>query len=228
MGRRLAAIAVAAALLGASGATRADRADLAAPDTFTVCIQPLGPYDPYLARTAKLGIEHLYGFSVRVLAPRKLPRFAYYKPRKRYRAEKLLDYLDEHVVPESGCNAVIGFTKKDISTTKGDTHDWGILGLATVGGPSGVVSSYRLRRRVKRRTLEMRTVKVVNHELGHVLGLEHYNAAGCVMNDAQGTVKTVDTETGLLCPQSRQRVEARHRIQLPVLDAFDWDAVLID
>ena len=200
-------------------------ADLRDPATITICTLPLGKYDRRLLRTAESGIQYLYGFSIKRLEARAMPRKAYYKPRKRYRAEKLLDYINERV-RDPDCFAVIGFTRLDISTTKGDRYDWGILGLGEVGGTAAVVSSYRLVRRVKRRMAGMRTIKVVNHELGHVLGLDHYDGeAGCVMNDAKGTVKTVDREKGLLCQPSRDFLRKEHQLALPEHRSFDWRAV---
>ena len=191
-----------------------------------VCVQPLGKHDTRILPVVVRGIEHLYGFEVRVLAPRKLPRSAWYAPRQRYRAEKLLAYLDGEVQPGSGCDLVMGYTASDISTTKEEVHDWGILGLAWIGGPSGVVSTHRLGRRVSRRAMAMRAVKVMNHELGHALGLDHHAVDGCLMEDAGGTVRTVDHEDGLLCDESRREIEEARGLRLPALAAFDWSSVL--
>lgn len=210
-----------------SADTRIAEADTARdPADITICMAPLGKYDRKLLTIARAGIEYIYGFTTKTLKARSMPKKAYYKPRKRYRAEKLLDYLNDKVKTDE-CFAVIGFTKLDISTTKGKYRDWGILGLGEVGGTAAVVSSYRLTRRTKRRKAKKRTVKVVNHELGHVLGLDHYDdEAGCVMNDARGTVKTVDAEKGLLCKPSRAFLRETHGIALPVRDTFDWQTVL--
>ena len=191
-----------------------------------VCVQPLGKHDRAILPVVVRGIEHLYGFEVRVLEARKLPREAWYAPRKRWRAEKLLAYLDREVLPGSGCDLVMGYTASDISTTKEQHVDWGILGLAWLGGPSGVVSTHRVGRRVSRRTAAMRTVKVMNHELGHALGLDHHDVTGCLMEDAGGTVKTVDRENGLLCDDSRREIEELRGMRLPALAAFDWSLVL--
>lgn len=191
-----------------------------------VCVQPLGKHDTRLLPIVVRGIEHLYGFEVRVLAARKLPRPAWYAPRQRYRAEKLLAYLDAEVQPGSGCDLVMGYTASDISTTKEQYTDWGILGLAWIGGPSGVVSTHRLGRRVSRRAMAMRAVKVMNHELGHALGLDHHDVTGCLMEDAGGTVRTVDGEDGLLCDESRRAIEELRGFRLPALAAFDWGQVL--
>jgi archaemetzincin len=192
----------------------------------TVCVVPLGRYERDMVPVVTRGIEYLYKLDVKVLDARPLPRSAWYAPRRRYRAEKLLTYLDSDVLPGSGCDFLMGFTGVDISTTKEQHADWGILGLAWIGGPSGVVSTHRLGRRVGARSKAQRAVKVMNHELGHALGLDHHDVTGCLMEDAGGTVKTVDRETGLLCDQSRRDIEDLRGITLPAHPRFDWDRVL--
>lgn len=221
----LATLIALAVVLGASQTAADQIAPPRNPSTFTVCVIPLGAYDRRLVPVIKRGIEHLYGFTVKVTKPRALPRKAYYKPRRRWRAEKLLDFLD--ALPDrKTCDAMLGFTRRDVSTTKGKHKDWGVLGLGTLGGPSGVISSYRMRTRSLRK-LKRRAVNVVNHELGHVLGLPHFDgASGCLMNDAKGTVRTVDKETGLLCEHSRKMLLRKKRLAIPNHTRFDWKHVL--
>lgn len=187
----------------------------------TVCLQPLGKHDKKLLAPIARGIEHLYGFEVQTLKPRPMPEAAWYAPRKRYRAAKILDQLDADRA--EACTVVIGVTKHDISDTKGDVEDWGIFGLGEIAGVSAVVSSYRLGK--ARKKLIRRIVKVTNHELGHVLGLEHTDGAldpSCAMNDAGGTIKTVDAERGTLCTAERDFIEARHGVTLPTRESLDW------
>ena len=47
--------------------------------------------------------------------------------------------------------------------------------------------------------------QVVMHEIGHTLGLDHCPNYGCLMEDARGTVLTVDREYDL-CGDCRQRL----------------------
>jgi archaemetzincin len=215
-------LAAAALVLAMTSPVRADR-----PRPFTVCVQPLGKHHAELLPVIERGIGALYGVATRRLKPRPLPSSAYYKPRGRYRAEKILNHIDAKIVPaHPECNRIIAFTRLDISTPNPPHVDWGIFGLATIGGPSGVVSTFRLRRRANRALLAKRAVKVVNHELGHTFGAPHIAEVGCLMEDGAGTIKTVDRETGLLCAGTRAVIERQTKIAVPRLERFDWAAVI--
>ncbi len=197
----------------------------APPQPLRFCFAPLGSYDSELLALARQGAEYLYGAHTELLPASKLPRAAYYKPRKRYRAELLLAHL-ESLLPSDRCDIIVGITSVDISTTKGSVKDWGILGLGSIAGTTGVVSSFRMIRKVDRATQKRRMISTVNHEIGHVLGAPHGGAPGCLMNDAQGSVKTIDTESGLLCEDSRKLIEAHIGRALPRIETFDWSRFL--
>jgi len=77
---------------------------------------------------------------------------------------------------------LLGLTSKDISTTKGNTKDFGIMGLGFCPGTACVVSTYRLRG--KNRMEKFR--KVTLHELAHTEGLSHCPDPHCYMRDAKG------------------------------------------
>ena len=127
-----------------------------------------------------------------------MPESAFYEPRLRYRAEKLLDFLEESF---SGYDRVVGLTTEDISTTSGEHEDWGIFGLGRINGQSAVISTHRLSKEgVKKDIFEDRLYKVVLHEYGHTVGLQHCDASDtCPMQDANGKVKTVDKSVKVLC-----------------------------
>jgi archaemetzincin len=195
--------------------------------TLTACLLPLGAQDARLFESARRGVAHLYGFDVVVLPAQAMPKAAWYAPRKRWRADVLLDWLDAGGWPEGrGCTFVVGLTREDLSTTTERAKDWGIMGLGQVGGRAAVASSFRVHKKLTApHTAARRFVKVVNHEIGHVLGVPHVSERGCLMQDAEGTVLSLDGEHGLLCDATVRWIERRHNIKLPALTSFDWSKV---
>src|SRR5512138_163640 len=75
-------------------------------------VQPLGDElaaeDSDLVKTA---LEALIGLSVKVLPRAALPATAWYPPRRRYRADKLLDFLDTRLPPDG--TRILGLTGTD-------------------------------------------------------------------------------------------------------------------
>jgi archaemetzincin len=170
-----------------------------------IAIQPFSGFDPALVGVVREAIASFFAADVEVLSPIPLPDTAFYAPRKRYRADKLLEFLESAAEPRFA--KVVGLAPRDISTTKGKVSDWGIFGLGNLGGRACVVSTWRLGRgKVAEAWFRERLVKVVCHEVGHTFGLEHCPNRGCLMEDAGGAIKTVDQERLEMCAECRKRL----------------------
>jgi archaemetzincin len=170
-------------------------------------IQPIGTsLDVAEIDWVEKALRAFYDIDVVRREPVALPRSAFYPARRRYRAEKLLAFLESIAAPEA--HRVLGVTSSDISTTKEPYADWGVLGLAGIDGRTCVLSSFRCRRRAtSREQARIRFAKTAVHELGHTFGLPHCPNFGCIMEDGKGSVFTTDHEYDL-CADSRARLVA--------------------
>jgi archaemetzincin len=212
------------------------------PTADTIYIQPLGRA---LARreleTITRALARFYGSRIVVLTRVGLPRDAFYRPRRRFRARKLLAFLEERKrdLPARG-RVILGLTTAPISTTKGRIYDWGILGYGLIGGGACVLSSYYVRRSSRSARgrkgrspaarwsgatkdtsrVRERLAKIAVHEVGHALGLSHCPSRGCLMEDAGGTVLTCDREYDL-CPRCRRKL-AELGVVIPASPRIPW------
>ena len=143
-----------------------------------VVVVPLGKLSAEKIKATEAMVR-TYVPQVRVLPLEKMPAEAYYAPRKRYRADKLISILQKRA---GDGEVYVGITEKDISTTKGKVTDWGVMGLGYKPGKGCVASTFRVK---EKRNFP----KVVVHELGHTMGLPHCARAGCLMQDAEGRDK---------------------------------------
>ncbi len=195
---RALALAVALAACSAAAAAEGERP--------VVPLVPLGPVDARLVQVAREAIERRFAADVRVEPARELPRAAWYAPRKRWRAEKILEALEADPPPKAW--KVVAVTAAEISTANGAIEDWRVAGLGTVGGAACVISTWINERHSRTRAiLERRTADLVLHELGHTLGLPHCETPGCVMRDAKGRyLESADSSSGELCERCRARL----------------------
>jgi archaemetzincin len=113
---------------------------------------------------------------------------AFYSQRNRYRADSIINYLNQFASTDT---VIIALTNKDIGTTKGNRTDWGIMGLGFQPGNACVVSTFRL----QKGELSDQLFKLSLHELAHTQGLPHCKNKTCFMRDAEGG-NHLDEETG--------------------------------
>jgi archaemetzincin len=174
------------------------------PESGMIAIQPLGYVPTTALNSVKSGLERVYGLQAVVLPTAPLPKSAFYAPRNRYRADRLIESL----AVQRRYTKVIGITTRDISATKGENHDWGVFGLGRMPGRVCISSSFRLGGSGKK-SRNKRLAEVAVHEIGHTFGLPHCLVARCVMADAKGTVRTVDASTGNLCANCRRNLAVK-------------------
>lgn len=191
--------------LGLAGIARPRRLlAQSAPDA-VVALCALGEFPAPLLDAIERGLRAELRATVVRSAAVALPASAWYAPRGRYRAERLLETLHGLIRPPA--TRILGVTERDISTTAHGVHDWGVLGLGDLGGTACVISTWRCRRTARDAAqADFRMVTTCIHEVGHTLGLEHCPDPRCLMTDARGSVLTVDRTSGHLCERCRRRV----------------------
>lgn len=168
-----------------------------------VILQPLEYHDQVALRYLKEEIASFYNVTVHIAANKSSPEHAFYKPGNRYRADKMIAWLKSSC-PDS-VRTVVGITQHDISSTKNEQYDYGIMGLGYKPGRSCIVSSYRPAKTAKsKQHLQERVLKLVLHEMGHNFGLSHCPHETCIMVDAEGKMK-LDQEKGL-CHECRKKL----------------------
>jgi archaemetzincin len=134
--------------------------------------------------------------NIQVASRISMPEMAYYRPRNRYRADTLINWLKNRTAPNF---VTVGITSKDISTKKGMYPDWGVMGLGYEPGNACIASSFRLGKNTNEELF-----KVVIHEIGHTQGLSHCSVKTCFMRDAEG--KNTTGEEKEFCPTCKQKL----------------------
>jgi archaemetzincin len=154
-------------------------------------------------------VSRFYHFPV-IFKSSKLPQYAYYKPRNRYRADSLLNFLERY--NKNHFRFIAALTSKDIShtNTQKKVKDYGIIGLGSLNNKGCITSSIKLKKKDTEATLLERLQKVTLHEIGHNHGLRHCNSAyPCFMKDAKGKLTTIDNWPMDLCKVCRDEINLK-------------------
>lgn len=193
---------------GAAASTASSPAAATPTTRGEVVLVPLGkfPADQVAAVAEHLRIHAQV--DVRTHAREPLPEAAWYAPRKRYRADRILEHLEAMFVDAPATTHVLALVTVDISTTKPPHEDWGIFGLGQMPGRAAVVSTFRLRRKARDDAhLKRRLANTTLHELGHTFGLDHCREALCPMQDAEGSIVNTDAANDDFGPGCRESIE---------------------
>lgn len=127
-----------------------------------------------------------------------------YAPGKKS-AEGILRLLEQ--VKPSGVNTLLAITEKNIAVNERVLSDgrkfrhWSVLGLGSLVHGVCVCSYHRMPDAADFR-------KLVVHEFGHTLGLQHCPVKECTMVDGDGSARPVSLSTGL-CGSCREKANKR-------------------
>ena len=92
---------------------------------------------------------------------------------------------------------ILGLTAADISTTKGKVYDWGVLGLGSIDGAAGVLSSFRCHKRSRGEQHARERLAKVAPENERLSTLRHVLVAGrCPALACTLSRRTSDIEKG--------------------------------
>jgi archaemetzincin len=144
----------------------------------TINIQPFEDFSMVDSKFIQSKILEIYPY-VTVSEKISFPKNAYVSGRNRFRADSLIRFLQR--INKKG-QVTVGLTNFDISTSKNNIDDWGVMGLGFRPGTSSIASTFRLDKKKKLEQL----FKVAVHELGHTQGLPHCEVKTCLMRDAKG------------------------------------------
>jgi len=153
-------------------------------------ILPLGRAPQAMVQVATEELRKVFP-DVKALPAEAMPAQAWHPGRNRWRADTLIGWMGGR----AGAGEVyLGITTDDISATKDDFDDFGIMGLAQMPGRACVASSRRVKDKAQ-------FPKVVIHELGHTAGLPHCPEPRCLMRAANGKDHTAEIDA--FCPRCR-------------------------
>ncbi len=179
---------------------KADCANRRTRDRARIVLQPLGagaPADAELLEAMRAYCEAYFMIPCAVAAPVPLPATCFRKDRGQYNGDQLLGALEEHL-PDDAL-ALAGITSEDLYS--GDLNF--VFGLGSLKGRRGVYSLHRLGEGRKR--LE-RALKLVTHELGHVLSITHCVKYRCVMSGANSQAEA-DRYPFHACPDDLAKLQ---------------------
>ena len=139
-----------------------------------IILLPLGKINNATIKNIYDSLQQIFP-DVMLMKKELMPSIAYTAPRNRYRADTLIHWMNRRAKENE---VFLGITSFDISSTKKDTPDFGIMGLGFRPGNACVASDFRVK-------VKSNFFKIAIHELGHTAGLNHCLEKTCFMRDAE-------------------------------------------
>jgi archaemetzincin len=160
-----------------------------------IAIQPLENYDTSYLTYISNEISNFYSRKVIVLKPIPIPAsFKFAQHSESYSADSILNWLQKMVNGE--IIEILGLTHKEIGILKKINNTSGnplfdhymepIFGLADFPGKCCIISDYKFAS-FDWPIFKTGLRKVVIHEMGHNLKLDHCNNDTCIMSEKNGT-----------------------------------------
>jgi archaemetzincin len=148
-----------------------------------VDIVPLGRVSPLAVSVVAANLQAVIGLNAGTLPALPDPDYAYLPARDQYGAGKILLALES--IP-GGARFKLGVVAFDICTPILKF----LFGESQLGGKAAVISLYRLADKDPAR-MYLRAAKIGLHETGHLLGIGHCRALGCLMGFSS-TIEKLD------------------------------------
>ena len=164
----------------------------------------VGELDGIVMEGLAVELANHFGVPCEVLSASIDPQFAFHGERRQYHSSQILAQMTKFID---------GKTWRLLAVTGNDLYIpilTFVFGEAQMGGPSAIVSYFRLRQEFyglphDRDLLRQRLLKEAVHELGHTLELTHCDDYRCAMS-ASHSVELIDLKENAFCDQCANRV----------------------
>lgn len=165
-------------------------------------IQPLGDVDIRLIRVVDSTIQVFYHYNCVILQKVSPTEDILTPSRTKYDVNKVITKFSSQY-------HILLLTEKNISYKFNDQYpEWGCWGMAQMRGKTAVGSTYMIKDKNNWRKTANRLIKVVLHEVGHNMGLQHCNRdKRCFMNDGSDGLRELDAEDIWLCNNCRAQLK---------------------
>ena len=176
-----------------------------------IYIQPFGGIfetQTELVRTLREFLSIYFDSKAQILKPIPLPKKAFHPKRRFGWDQHDADYLLRVLQGRGGSNAlaIAGITDQDLFYRDMNF----VFGLGSFGSRTGVYSIHRYSATYPGQpediTLLKRTLKVANHEIGHIFGMDHCVRYKCTMNGSNSLPES-DSRPIHLCPSCLKKLQ---------------------